>query len=64
MIAKPLTHLTKSSTPFVFNQSCQDAFEELKLRLINSPILWHYDPNLESRIEIDASDGVVASVLS
>jgi RNase H-like domain found in reverse transcriptase len=31
---------------------------------MNSPILRHYDPNLETRIETDASDGVVAGVLS
>src|SRR5208282_4967836 len=64
VIAKPLTRLTRISTPFVFNQSCQDAFEELKGRLIAAPILRHYDPDLESRIETDASDGVVAGVLS
>ena len=64
MVAKPLTRLTRSNTPFVFDQSCQDAFEELKWQLINSPILRHYDPNLESQIETDASDGVVAGVLS
>jgi len=63
-VARPLTRLTRLNTPFVFDQNCQDAFEELKWRLINSPILRHYDPNLESRIETDASDGVVAGVLS
>ena len=31
---------------------------------MNSPILRHYDPNLETRIETDAFDGVVAGVLS
>ena len=29
-----------------------------------APVLRHYDPNLESRIETDASNGVVAGVLS
>jgi hypothetical protein len=29
-----------------------------------APILRHYNPNLESRMETDASDGVVAGVLS
>ena len=64
VVAKPLVYLTRSNTPFVFDQSYQDAFEELKWQLINSPILQHYNPNLESRIEIDALDSVVASVLS
>jgi hypothetical protein len=31
---------------------------------MNSLILRHYDPNLETRIETNASDGVVAGVLS
>jgi hypothetical protein len=31
---------------------------------MNSPILRHYDPNLETRIETNASDSVVAGVLS
>ena len=48
----------------MFDQSCQNAFEELKERLIAAPVLKHYDPNLESRMETDASDGVVAGVLS
>ena len=64
IIAKPLVRLTRNNTPFVFDQNCQDAFEELKGRLMAAPILRHYDPNLQSRIETDASDGVVAGVLS
>jgi hypothetical protein len=39
VVAKPLVRLTRNNTPFVFDQSCQEAFEELKWRLMNSPIL-------------------------
>jgi transposase InsO family protein len=63
-IARPLVRLTRNNIPFIFDQACQEAFEELKNRLASAPILRHYDPNLESMLETDASDGVVAGVLS
>lgn len=64
VIAKPLTKLTRKGTDFNFTDECQGSFEELKNRLINAPVLNHYDPDKESRIETDASDGVVAGVFS
>lgn len=64
VIAKPLTHLTRKDVPFVFDEKCQEAFEELKRRLVSAPLLAHYDPDKESMLETDASDGVVAAVLS
>ena len=64
IIAKPLVNLTRSSVAFRFDQSCWDAFEEIKTRLISAPILKHYQPEYESMIETDASDGVIAGVLS
>jgi transposase InsO family protein len=39
------------------------AFEELKERLINAPILAYYDPTLATRVETDTSDGVLSAVL-
>lgn len=64
IVAKPLVRLTRKDTPFVFDDSCMEAFEEIKDRLISSPILRHYNPDLESMLETDASDGVVAGILS
>ena len=64
VIAKPLIRLTRNDTAFIFDHHCRAAFEELKNRLISAPILRHYDPNLETMLETDASDGVVAGVLS
>ena len=64
VVAKPLVRLTKNNTPFVFNDNCTEAFKELKDRLTSSLILRHYDPDLKSILETDASDGVVAGVLS
>ena len=63
-IARPLNQLTKREVPFVWNDKCQEAFEELKRRLTNAPVLYHYQPELETRLETDASDGVVAGVLT
>ena len=63
-VAKPLVHLTKTNTPFVFGRDCWDAFEELKARLTSAPILRHYNPEYECMIETDASDGVIAGIFS
>jgi len=41
-----------------------EAFRELKDRLIFSLILCHYDPDLKLMLEMDASDRVVAGILS
>lgn len=64
IIAKPLNRLTHKGKEFVFTEECLGAFEELQQRLINAPLLSHYDPDRQSRIETDASDGVVAAVFS
>ena len=50
--------------PFQFGKECWEAFKELKARLTSSELLRHYDPELQSMIETDASDGVIAGVLS
>jgi hypothetical protein len=63
-IARPLTQLTRKDCPFIFSQACRDAFIELKKRLTSSPILAHYNPDQETMLETDASDNVVAGVLS
>jgi hypothetical protein len=62
--AQPLTRLTRSHVPFEFDKSCWDAFEELKAKIIEAPILRHYDWKLLTKIETDASDGIIAGVLS
>jgi len=63
-IAKPLNHLTRKDVSFAWTDKCQQVFEELKKRLTDAPILRHYHPDLETKLETDASDGVVAGVLS
>nr|GEU87890.1 DNA-directed DNA polymerase [Tanacetum cinerariifolium] len=38
-IARPMTHLLEKETPFVFSKDCIDAFETLKKKFIEAPIL-------------------------
>ena len=69
-IAAPLTELTKSSQqkdfiyPWALDGPEQEAFEKLKLAFTTAPILTHFDPDKETWIESDASDYVIAAVLS
>jgi transposase InsO family protein/predicted aspartyl protease len=64
LIAKPLTEQTKKDHVFNWTPECQSAFEELKTAFTIAPILAHYDPDLETWLETDASNYVVAGVLS
>jgi hypothetical protein len=63
-IAAPLTELTKKDVPFVFGDREQAAFKRLKDAFLEAPILSHYNPDLELWVETDASNYVVAGVLS
>jgi transposase InsO family protein len=63
-IARPLNHLTGKDVPFDFNDECHASFEQLKQALVTAPVLTHYDPQKEVLLETDASDGVIAGVLS
>lgn len=64
-IARPLTALTRQGLPkFDWTDECQDAFDKLKQRLLQAPVLAHFDFDKDTRVETDASDGVVAGVLS
>jgi len=63
-IARPLTNLTKKGVPFAWTEECQHAFEELKARLLEEPVLAHFHHDRPTRVETDASQGVVAGVMS
>ncbi|GJZ37473.1 reverse transcriptase domain-containing protein [Tanacetum coccineum] len=43
---RPITHLLEKETPFVFSKDCIDAFETLKMKLTEAPILVVPDWNL------------------
>nr|GEV99384.1 reverse transcriptase domain-containing protein [Tanacetum cinerariifolium] len=62
-IARPMTHLLEKETPFVFSKDCIDAFETLKKKLTEAPIIVVPDWNLPFELMCDASDFVIGVVL-
>jgi transposase InsO family protein len=63
-IAGPLTQLTRANHEFSFDDKCVQAFETLRGRLTQAPLLAHYDLDSQCLLETDASDTVVAAVFS
>ncbi|GJX53777.1 reverse transcriptase domain-containing protein [Tanacetum coccineum] len=62
-IARPMTHLLEKETPFVFSKECIDAFQTLKKKLTEAPILVVPDWNLPFELMCDASDFAIGAVL-
>nr|GEV09285.1 hypothetical protein [Tanacetum cinerariifolium] len=62
-IARPITHLLEKETLFVFSKDCIDAFETLKKKLTEAPILVVPDWNLPFELMCDASDFAIGTVL-
>ncbi|GJY59125.1 reverse transcriptase domain-containing protein [Tanacetum coccineum] len=55
-ISRPMTHLLEKNTPFIFSKECIQAFQTLKKKLTEAPIL--IAPNWDQPFELmcDASD--------
>nr|GEV81192.1 reverse transcriptase domain-containing protein [Tanacetum cinerariifolium] len=62
-IARPMTHLLEKETPFVFSKECVNAFNTLKKKLTEAPILVVPDWNLPFKLMCDASDYAIGAVL-
>nr|GEV15736.1 reverse transcriptase domain-containing protein [Tanacetum cinerariifolium] len=62
-IARPMTHLLEKETPFVFSKECINAFDTLKKKLTEAPILVVPDCNLPFELMCDASDFAIGAVL-
>jgi hypothetical protein len=62
-ITKPLNSLTKKGTAFKWDTACQEAFDQIKLLITTAPILWYYQPDIKTMVEVDASNGVVAGLI-
>nr|GEY11702.1 reverse transcriptase domain-containing protein [Tanacetum cinerariifolium] len=62
-IARPMTHLLEKETPFVFSKECIDAFNILKKKLTEAPILVIPDWKLPFELMCDASNYVIGAVL-
>ncbi|KAI3821279.1 hypothetical protein L1987_08843 [Smallanthus sonchifolius] len=62
-IMKPLCNLLLKDAPFVFDDECIHAFNILKQKLVEAPILQSPNWSLPFEIMCDASDYVVGAVL-
>jgi len=63
-MAQPLNRLTAKGVRWQWTQEEQQAFNHLKQRLIEAPILAYPDPAKEYILDTDASDHNVGAVLS
>ncbi|GJR60110.1 reverse transcriptase domain-containing protein [Tanacetum coccineum] len=55
-ISRPMTHLLEKNTLFIFSNECIQAFETLKKKLTEAPILIAPDWDLPFELMCDASD--------
>ncbi|GKC45223.1 reverse transcriptase domain-containing protein [Tanacetum coccineum] len=62
-ISRPMTHLLEKNTPFIFSDECIQAFETLKKKLTEAPILIAPDWDLPFELMCDASDFAICAVL-
>ncbi|GJX52082.1 reverse transcriptase domain-containing protein [Tanacetum coccineum] len=62
-ISQPMTHLFEKNTPFIFFDECIQAFETLKKKLTEAPILIAPDWDLPFELMCDASDFAIGAVL-
>ena len=63
-VAKPLSRLTSKETEWEWTPECEEAFEMLKRRLMEAPVLGYPDPALPYILDTDASAVGVGAVLS
>ena len=63
-IAKPLHKLTEKSERFKWTEECLEAFQNLKNKLINAPILAHPDFSQSFILDVDACDQSIEGVIS
>ena len=63
-IIKPLTRLLQKNVEFIWDESAKSAFNELKDRLCNPPILAFPNFNEKFIITVDASNIAIAGILS
>jgi len=59
-----LFNLLRKNVPFVWDAACEKVFDSLKKAFTSAPILRHFDPELETLVETDASDYVTSGILS
>nr|GEU64040.1 reverse transcriptase domain-containing protein [Tanacetum cinerariifolium] len=62
-LARPMTRLLEKDTPFFFSKECVEAFQTLKRKLTEAPILISPDWDLPFELMYDASDFTIGAVL-
>jgi hypothetical protein len=62
-IARPLHDLTRKDIDFVWTSEHQNTFEELKHKLLTTPVLTHYDPKRDIELRVDACGYGIGGVL-
>nr|GEW45063.1 reverse transcriptase domain-containing protein [Tanacetum cinerariifolium] len=60
-IARPMTRLFEKDTPFIFSKECIKAFQSLKKKLTEAPILVAPDWDLPFELMCDASDFAIGA---
>ncbi|GJY67549.1 reverse transcriptase domain-containing protein [Tanacetum coccineum] len=60
-IARPMTRLLEKDTPFFFSKECIEAFQTLKKKLTEAPILIAPDWDLPFELMCDASDYAIGA---
>lgn len=63
-IARPLNVLTGKNVPFEWHADAEQAFQDIKQKLIESPVLGYPDPRLPYILDTDASNDAMGAVLS
>ena len=62
-IARPLCRLLEKDTRFNFDDSCKAGFQEIKIRLVQAPIMAAPEWNQGFEVMCDASDFAIGAVL-
>ncbi|GJS74540.1 reverse transcriptase domain-containing protein [Tanacetum coccineum] len=62
-ISRPMNHLLEKNTPFIFSEECIQAFQTLKKKLTEAPILIAPDWDQPFELMCDASDYAIGTVL-
>ncbi|GJS74426.1 reverse transcriptase domain-containing protein [Tanacetum coccineum] len=62
-ISRPMTHLLEKNTPFIFSEECIQAFQTLKKKLTEAPILIAPDWDQPFELMCDTSDYAIGAVL-
>nr|GEW00831.1 reverse transcriptase domain-containing protein [Tanacetum cinerariifolium] len=62
-ISRPMTHLLEKNTPFIFLEDCIKAFQTLKKKLTEAPILIATNWDLPFELMCDASDFAIVNII-